>query len=71
MENKIISPRNGNLLKGLSGDAYEINAEFQVNTGAAAEFGFKSEQGNEYTKSATAKQRFTVRRPEPIRKRLL
>ena len=55
-KNKIISPRNGNLLKGLSGDAYEINAEFQVNTGAAAEFGFKVRTGeNEYTKIGYSK----------------
>ncbi|MCY9447989.1 GH32 C-terminal domain-containing protein [Bacillus haynesii] len=55
-KNKIISPRNGNILKALSGDAYEINAEFQVNTGAAAEFGFKVRTGeNEYTKIGYSK----------------
>lgn len=55
-KNKIISPRNRNFLKALSDNAYEINAEFQVNTGTAAEFGFKVRTGeNQYTKIGYSK----------------
>lgn len=43
-------------LKALSDNAYEINAEFQVNTGTAAEFGFKVRTGeNQYTKIGYSK----------------
>lgn len=48
--NKTISPIGDNLLSGISGDAFEINAEFQVNTSQATEFGFKVRKGgNQYT----------------------
>lgn len=48
---KVISPASGQLLAGLSGDAYEINAEFQINSGMASEFGFKVRKGDDqYTK---------------------
>ncbi|WP_068604305.1 GH32 C-terminal domain-containing protein [Paenibacillus swuensis] len=44
-----ISP-GSNLLSGLSGDSYEIVAEFQVNTTSASEFGFKVRKGGgQYT----------------------
>ncbi|KAA6452135.1 glycoside hydrolase family 32 protein [Bacillus swezeyi] len=50
-KNNIISPASSDLLPGQSGDAYEINAEFQVHAGSAAEFGFKVRKGeNQYTK---------------------
>ncbi|MFP9048792.1 GH32 C-terminal domain-containing protein, partial [Enterococcus faecalis] len=40
-----------NVLAGQSGDAYEINAEFKVSPGSAAEFGFKVRTGeNQFTK---------------------
>ncbi|MFO3787537.1 glycoside hydrolase family 32 protein [Bacillus mojavensis] len=50
-KNKSISPESSNVLAGLSGDAYEMNAEFQVNPGSASEFGFKVRTGrHQYTK---------------------
>ncbi|WFA03891.1 MULTISPECIES: GH32 C-terminal domain-containing protein [Bacillus] len=48
---KMISPRSRNLLAGFSGDAYEINAEFQILPGMTSEFGFKvRKKGDQYTK---------------------
>ncbi|MCY7781597.1 MULTISPECIES: levanase [unclassified Bacillus (in: firmicutes)] len=50
-KNLAISPASHNVLAGLSGDAYEINAEFKVSPGSAAEFGFKVRTGrNQFTK---------------------
>lgn len=48
---QIISSAGCSLPANLSGDSYEINAEFQVSAGSASEFGFKVRQGeNQYTK---------------------
>ncbi|MFK3893913.1 levanase [Bacillus subtilis] len=50
-KNLTISPASHNVLVGQSGDAYEINAEFKVSPGSAAEFGFKVRTGeNQFTK---------------------
>ncbi|MCI3983821.1 GH32 C-terminal domain-containing protein [Bacillus vallismortis] len=50
-KNQTISPASQNVLAGLSGDAYELHAEFQVTPGSAAEFGFKVRTGkNQFTK---------------------
>ncbi|CAM4270605.1 levanase [Bacillus subtilis] len=50
-KNLTISPASHNVLAGQSGDAYEINAEFKVSPGSAAEFGFKVRTGeNQFTK---------------------
>lgn len=50
-KNLTISPASHNVLTGLSGDAYEINAEFKVSPGSAAEFGFKVRTGEkQFTK---------------------
>lgn len=52
-KNLTISPASHNVLAGQSGDAYEINAEFKVSPGSAAEFGFKVRTGeNQFTKVA-------------------
>ncbi|MCY9013971.1 GH32 C-terminal domain-containing protein [Bacillus inaquosorum] len=50
-KNQTISPASQNVLAGLSGDAYELHAEFQVSPGSAPEFGFKVRTGeNQFTK---------------------
>lgn len=50
-KNQTISPASQNVLAGLSGDTYELHAEFQVTPGSAAEFGFKVRTGrNQFTK---------------------
>ncbi|MGG1417681.1 levanase [Bacillus subtilis] len=50
-KNLTISPASHNVLAGQSGDAYEINAEFKVSPGSAAEFGFKVRTSeNQFTK---------------------
>ncbi|NLS87570.1 DUF1080 domain-containing protein [Bacillus subtilis] len=50
-KNLTISPASHNVLSGLSGDAYEINAEFKVSPGSAVEFGFKVRTGEkQFTK---------------------
>ncbi|MCY9375630.1 GH32 C-terminal domain-containing protein [Bacillus sp. T17B1] len=50
-KNQTISPTSQNVLAGLSGDTYELHAEFQVTPSSAAEFGFKVRTGrNQFTK---------------------
>ncbi|KAF1679520.1 GH32 C-terminal domain-containing protein [Bacillus sp. SKDU12] len=50
-KNQTVSSASQNVLRGLSGDAYELQAEFQVSPGSAAEFGFKVRTGrNQFTK---------------------
>ncbi|MCY9308119.1 MULTISPECIES: GH32 C-terminal domain-containing protein [Bacillus] len=50
-KNQTISPASQNVLADLSGDAYELHAEFQVSPGSAPEFGFKVRTGeNQFTK---------------------
>lgn len=50
-KNQTISPTSQNVLAGLSGDTYELHAEFQVTPSSAAEFGFKVRTGrNQSTK---------------------
>ncbi|MEG7333476.1 GH32 C-terminal domain-containing protein [Bacillus sp. 0102A] len=50
-KNQTVSTTSQNVLAGLSGDAYELHAEFQVTPRSAAEFGFKVRTGrNQFTK---------------------
>ncbi len=51
--NKTITPTSSNLLTGVTGDAVEINAEFDVSGSTATEFGFNVRKGgSQYTKIA-------------------